>query len=532
MPDELITREIGNLRSSLDRLSRRLENVQKELERQLKALGKQITTYIDEDRAARSRQFALTALVDARAEHDRQFGHRQMVRRSTTGMLRVMTTGMVRPAAFLQAAEQLMVDASDYWLSPAQVALAAWTDDSPVLAGRAVLEAVSRDPARSTLFFGLVLARFGRQAAAADWIAEYARAQDCNALTEEFTAVLDAVVRGALGGQARERLLDACRTWQDQLGQSGERQAKQVASWTEFIRSQRRPLVDKFQPLGTVSRDWVATLRTLEAAAAFGHTEQWLKSRLGSESEDDEILPAGAADLLRRLIAAPDQAEGALLEAARRWQGMIEHDDSSPASAGGELDEPILTDFLTLSTAIATGTHASQLSDQTVRFCLALSRTSAERAVTDLSQQVRRTHPASIEVNIEGWRYAIEPGDDPDALIQKFLGWAQNAMTEEKAQAARKRLSIGRTTRLEHIEGRWEALKPEGRERVHLATTQANLFFQKWEQGIAAAARCVDLLRAQPARVWSDTQESRMVPESAWPTMKLPDWDPRPPAPS
>jgi hypothetical protein len=169
-------------------------------------------------------------------------------------MLRVMATGMVRPAAFLQAAEQLMVDASDYWLSPVQVALAAWAGDSPVVAGRAVLEAVGRDPARSALFFGLVLARFGRQAAAADWIAEYARAQDCNALTEEFTSVLDAVVRGALGGQARERLLDACRTWQDQIRQSGERQAKQVASWTEFIRSQRQPLANKFQPLGTVSR--------------------------------------------------------------------------------------------------------------------------------------------------------------------------------------------------------------------------------------------------------------------------------------
>jgi len=462
MPDELIAREVGNLRSSLDRLSRRLENVQKELEHQLKALGKQITSYIDEDRAARSRQFALTALVDARAEHDRQFGHHQMVRRSTTGMLQVMTTGMVRPTVLLQTAEQLMVDASDYWLSPAQVALAAWAGDSPVLAGRAVLEAVGRDPARSALFFGLVLARFGRQAAAADWIAEYAQAQDCNALTEEFTAVLDAVVQGALGGQARERLLDACLTWQDQLGQSGARQAGQVAAWTEFIRSQRRPLVNTFQPLGTVSRDWAATFRTLEAAAAFGTTEQWLKSRLGSKgeddetllkSQDDEILRAAAADLLRRLIAAPDQAEGALLEAARRWQSSIKHDDDLPASAGDEPDEPVRTDFLTLSTAIATGTHASQLSDQTVRFCLAHSRTSAERAVTDLSQQVRRTHPASIEVEIEGWHHAIEPGDDPDALIQKFLGWAQNAMTEEKAQEERRRLSIGRTTRLGQMGG-------------------------------------------------------------------------------
>jgi len=533
VPDDLIAYKIENLQSSLDQLGKRLENVQKEVQRQLDALGKQITIYIDEDRAARSRQFAQTALMDARAEHDRQFGHRQMVRRSTTGMLQVMTTGMVRPAAFLRAAEQLMVDASEYWLSPAQVALAAWAGNSPVVAERAVLEAVSRDPAKSALFFSLVLARFGRQAAAADWIAEYAKAQDCNALTEEFTAVLDAVARGALGGQARDRLLDACRSWRDQIGQSGERVAKQVASWTQFIRGQRRPLADKFQPLGTVSRDWVATLGGLEATAAFAHTEQWLKSRLGSTSEGDEILQAAAADLLRELIAAPDQAEGALLEAARRWQAMIKHDGHSPTSASGEPGEPVRTDFLTLSTAIATGTYQSQISEQAVRFCLALSGTSAERAVTDLSQQVRSTYPASIEVDIEGWHHAIEPGDDPDALVQKFLGWAQEVMTEDKAQTTRKRLIIGKTsTRLEHIESRWEARKQEGQERVYLATTQVNLFFQKWQQGIGAAARCVDLLRAQPAGVWSDAQDSRPVPEPTWSTMKLPDWDPRPPAPS
>ncbi len=127
-------------------------------------------------------------------------------------------------------------------------------------------------------------AYFGRQDAAARWITEYARAQDCNALTGEFTAVLDVVARGALGGRARERLLDACRGWRDQIGQSGEWEAKQVASWTGFIRGQRRPLTDTFDPLGTVSRDWVAKLGRLEAATAFGHTEQWLKGQQPCDS--------------------------------------------------------------------------------------------------------------------------------------------------------------------------------------------------------------------------------------------------------
>jgi hypothetical protein len=523
-----VDRQLGGL----DKSAQEAVKTQKEIQRQLEALGQQVTAYIDEDRAARRTQFAVTALVDARAEHDRQFGHHQMVRRSATGMLQVMTTGTVRPAALLRAAEQLMVDASGYWLSPALVALAAWVANSPVSAERAVLEAVSRDPGRSTLFFSLVLARFGRQDAAARWITEYAKAQDRNALTGEFTAVLDAVARGALGGRARERLLDACRGWRDQIGQSGEGEAKQVASWTGFIRGQRRPLTDTFDPLGPVSRDWVTKLGRLEAATAFGHTEQWLKGRLGGTSEGDEILPAAAADLLRELIAAPDQAEGALLEAAGRWQAIIKSGGHPPTPASGEPGEPVRTDFLALATAIATGSYQRELSEQAVRFCLVLSGTSVERAITDLSQQVRSTYPASIEVDIEGWHHAMEPGDDPDALVQKFLGWAHEAMIEDKAQPTRRRLSMGRpSARLEHIESIWDARKQGGSEKVYLATMQANRFFQKWQQGIAAVERCVDLLRAQPTGVWSDAQESGTVSGPSRPAMKLPDWDPRPPAP-
>jgi hypothetical protein len=37
-------------------------------------------------------------------------------------------------------------------------------------------------------------------------------------------------------------------------------------------------------------------------------------------------------------------------------------------------------------------------------------------AVTDLRQQVASTRPASIEITIDGWHRAVEPGDDPDTL--------------------------------------------------------------------------------------------------------------------
>ena len=501
---------------------------QQKLQLRLDALDRQVASYIEEDRAARRTQYALTALVDARADHDRRFGHHQAVRRAATGMLRAMTTGTVSPAALLGAAEQLMIDAPDYWLSPALAALAAWAGDSQAAARRAVLEAVSRDPGRGALFFSLTLARFGRPGTAAGWITGYARAQDRDALPSGFTAVLDAVARGALGGGARERLLGACREWQDQAASSGTGTgtAKQVASWTGFIGGQRRPLMDTFDALGTVSRDWVTMLGALEAATAFGHTERWLEGRLAVTGVGDEALRDVTDGLLRELIAAPDQAECALLEAAGRWQAIVASGGDQAAPPSGEQGQ---TDFPALCTAIAMGGYQHELSEQAARFCLMLSAPSAERAVTDLRQRVRSTMPASIEVEIEGWRYAIEPADDPADLVRKFLGWADEELSTARTQAARRRMGIGRpSARLEQLEISWEERKHRGQEAVYQATFQANRYFQKWNKELEAAARCVSLLRTQAAGAWSDAQSADAVsgPPAA---MELPDWDPRPP---
>jgi hypothetical protein len=547
VPDDLTAaHQLDLLRKLTGKLDRLLDRSAEEAEaaqlarRQLDALGKKVTSYIDEDRAVRKAQLALT---DTHAEHVRQFGHYQAVRRCATGMLRAMTAETVRPAALLGAAERLMVDAWDYWLSPAQVALAAWVSDLPVNAERAVRDAMSRDPAKSALWFSLVLVRFGRPAAAARWITEYAKAQDPSALTGEFPAVLDAVARGALGGPARERLLDACRGWRDQAGDSGEPdresggpagesggpQAQQVASWTEFVRRQRQSLTDTFPALRPVSRDWPATLGKLEAATAFSRTEQWCKDTLARAAEGDE-MPSAADDLLRDLISAPDQAESALLDTASRSRAIIENGGRPPTPPSGEPAEPVRPDFLTLATAIATGAYQGKPSEQAVRFCLVLSTAAVERAVTDLREHVASTRPASIEITIDGWHHAVEPGDDPDTLVRDFAGWAHQAMIEDKAQAARRRLSIGRLpARIEQIESSWQTRSRAGQETVYAATAQVNRFFQRWQHEMAAAGRCAELLRAQPAGV-GDTQQPGPVPKPAGLTLPLPDWDLRPSA--
>jgi len=114
-----VDKKLGGLEKSAQLAA----TAQQELQRQLDALGQQVTTY-------RTVQLARTLCLTPAPNMIVSSVNHQLVRRSVTGMLRATARGRCRPAALLRAAEQLMIDAAGYWLSPAQLALAAWVDDS------------------------------------------------------------------------------------------------------------------------------------------------------------------------------------------------------------------------------------------------------------------------------------------------------------------------------------------------------------------------------------------------------------------
>ena len=74
-----LDKQLGQADQQLSGLYKSAEEAaraRKEIQRRLEELDQQVAAYIKEDRAARTTQYALTALVSARTDHDRQFGHR------------------------------------------------------------------------------------------------------------------------------------------------------------------------------------------------------------------------------------------------------------------------------------------------------------------------------------------------------------------------------------------------------------------------------------------------------------------------
>lgn len=568
--------ELRNLQYDIGgRVNRLADNVretvtlQKELRNELQSLRKQFTSFIDEDRRARNMQFAQTSLVDVRAQLDRKFGHHETVRRNTIGMLQAMDVGIVTEATLRQAAEHLMIDAPGYWLAPVQVALAAWIQDDPAIADRALLAAASRDPNKTALFFSLVLARYERHKATAQWIKEYFRGQNRTALSRDFTVVLDAVTQGALGANCRGLVADHCIAWLEQLNRHDDMVQKQVSRWRQRMDRERSILGGEFSVLPVVCPDWSTTLRWLEGATVHAGSERWLRSRFDAAMTPDEGLRQRVDDILRNLITAYDEDEEPLRQEEAGWQAVIKrggkHADA-PTMQGDTQTHERRVNFLTLLTDIAIHPDKAEASVVTEQFAIGMAGEWIKQAAGELATASRSEHPGSLEVNIHGWGRKLRPDDKEEILVNEFSNFIDARIRHDVREVNARRsfvrflvastimvVSVGlllgfRTTsnlysrillgivvlifvisaasllrtrsnmpiRKEDVRKTWEARKKDGAESIGGALREVKKLFGLWEAAIAKEASLIEFIQDAAARQlsilpWEDAPSAPMA---------------------
>ena len=145
---------------------------------------------------------AETRLVKIRQELEKKYGHYDIVRRTTTGILQADDLGIVKKDTISTATEELMISTPNYWLAPCLVALAAWINDQPELAEKAVREGIKRNDEKTSLFFALVCRRADRKGACLKWTQRYLANQDEENLDRKTIIILDAFASGLLGADS------------------------------------------------------------------------------------------------------------------------------------------------------------------------------------------------------------------------------------------------------------------------------------------------------------------------------------------
>ena len=207
-------------------------------------LAKEFHDFVNIQQKANRLGQAETRLVKIRQELDKKYGHYDVVRRTTTGILQADDLGIVKKDTISTATEELMIETPNYWLAPCLVALAAWINDQPELAEKAVREGIKRNDEKTSLFFALICRRADRKNACLKWTQRYLANQDEENLDRKAIIILDAFASGLLGADSEGVISRQLTEWLENLADKPGFVEQQTKQWSDAINLKRKPIDD------------------------------------------------------------------------------------------------------------------------------------------------------------------------------------------------------------------------------------------------------------------------------------------------
>ena len=441
-----IERNLDLIYKGVDVVSGTVDNVDNNVRVVYDEVGKLAQRFEDYMQAAEMRAaegMAETRLIKIRQELETKYGHYAEVRRTTTGILQADDLGIVKKATITNASEELMISAPNYWLAPCLVALAAWINDQPELADKALREAIKRNDEKTSLLFALICRRADRRDASLKWTQRYLANQDEENLDRKCIIILDAFASGLLGSDSEGVVSRQIGEWLEHLAQKPGFVEQQTKQWSDAINLKRKPLGEKDYPyLRRYSHTWPALADILEGAqlhaTIFDYFEQIFNQEVSTESVKVQL-----DEILMSLVSDFDDEELPLRKEEKLNQFIIDfHGDAKRAQSNMQIEQTAFDthkDFTQLLTDAAMKPESSHASVSTQKFAISLSRDWISDAYGDVIAKNRAKIPNEIEINLESFNGITTDGQNESALVNKFT----QLVMKEKAEALAKAVLTG-----------------------------------------------------------------------------------------
>lgn len=257
---------------------------------ELGSLAKEFHDFVSVQIRANRLGQAETRLVKIRQELEKKFGHYDIVRRTTTGILQADDLGIVKKDTISSATEELMISTPNYWLAPCLVALAAWINDQPELAEKALKEGIKRNDEKTSLFFALICRRADRKSACLKWTQRYLENQDEEDLDRKTVIILDAFASGLLGADSEGVISRQMTEWLDHLAEKPGFIEQQTAQWSDAINLKRKPVdAESYTYLKKYSKTWPILQDILEGAYLHAEILDYFTQIFEQEPSNDAI---------------------------------------------------------------------------------------------------------------------------------------------------------------------------------------------------------------------------------------------------
>lgn len=436
-----INNNLGTLNNNIEVVDRNVDTVNNNVKvvyDEIGALARDFHNFVQLQVRANALSKAQQRIIQIRQEMEKRFGHYDIVRRTTTGILQADDIGIVKKDTISNATEELMISTPGYWLAPCLVALAAWINDQPELAERAVKEGIKRNDEKTSLFFALICRRADRKSAALKWTQRYLANQDEENLDRKTVIILDAFASGLLGADSEGVVSKQMGEWLEHFADKPGFVEQQTKQWSDAINLKRKPLASGEYPyLHKYSKTWPVLQDIMEGAMLHAEILDYFIAIFEQEASTDS-LKAQLDEILNNLVTEFDDEEIPLRKEEKYNQFIIDFDgDENRARQNMAVEQTAFEerkDFTQLLTDAAMKPESSHASVSTQKFAIALSKEWVSNAYNDVVAQNRMKIPNEIEINVDTFNDKTTDGQNEAELIGKFNSLVDNEKANALAQ--------------------------------------------------------------------------------------------------
>ena len=424
---QFIEKSLSNLASSIDYVDSRVNQVDNNVKivyDEVEKLANEFREYVELQTLANRKAEAKLNLSAIRDKLKDNFGHYDVVRRTATGILQANDLAIVKKELISSVTEKQMLETPNYWLTPCLVALAAWINDDKDLAEKALAEGIRRNDEKTSLFFGLISRRIGRESSSLKWLARYLEAQNEEKLDRKAVIILDAFASGLLGNDTENFVYKQIQKWMSNLEEKPGFTEKQLDNWKDAINSKRVPLQKGLYPyLEKYSNTWSTLENVLEGANLNKDLYQYFTG-IFSKKEETRILKVELDKILDTLVTEFDEEE-LPLKREEQFEELVVRFNGSERKANAQiaLEKNVYNDyrdFMQLLTDASMNPEESKSSIITQKFATALSRNNIVTAFNDVTAQNRMSVPYEIEINVDNFNDKTQNGEDEEEILKRF----------------------------------------------------------------------------------------------------------------
>lgn len=438
---DAIDKNLDVMNNNLVIIDRSVDNVNSNVKvvyDEIGALARDFHDFVKLQSRANALSKAQQRIIQIRQEMEKRFGHYDIVRRTTTGILQANDLGIVKKNTISNATEELMISTPGYWLAPCLVALAAWINDQPELADRALKEAIKRNDEKTSLFFALICRRADRKSAALKWTQRYLANQDEENLDRKTVIILDAFASGLLGADSEGVVAKQMQAWFEHLEEKPGFVEKQTKQWSDAINLKRKPFNSEgYKYISKYSKTWPVLQDIMEGAMLHAEILNYFTTIFEQEASTDS-LKAQLDEILNGLVTEFDDEEIPLRKEEKYNQFIIDFDGDVDRARQNMLIEQTAfeehKDFTQLLTDAAMKPESSNASVSTQKFAIALSKDWISNAYNDVTAQNRMKIPNEIEINVDTFNDKTTDGKNEEELIEKFNSLIDSEKTNALAQ--------------------------------------------------------------------------------------------------